>query len=56
VGLVWLALVAENDTVSTQRVEIRGDREAVASRAASLALGILWRHLATREPTGIPPA
>jgi len=47
VGLVWFAL---NDADGTQRAwkfQLSGGRDAIAQRATTIALGILWCHLSS---------
>jgi len=44
VGLVWFGL-ADGDVVRTSKFQFRGDRDAIVSRATTMALNILWRHL-----------
>jgi nicotinamide-nucleotide amidase len=44
VGLVWFGL-ADGEGVRTSQFQFRGDRDAVVSRATTMALNILWRHL-----------
>ncbi len=46
VGLVWFALDDGASGARAWRVQFGGDREAIAQRAATVALGALWRHLA----------
>jgi nicotinamide-nucleotide amidase len=43
VGLVWLALDAENGTARAWRFNLRGTRDAIQSRATTLALGAIWK-------------
>lgn len=45
VGLVWFALDDALGSADAWRHELSGDREAVAARATTIGLGILWRHL-----------
>jgi len=42
VGLVWLAL-ASDAGVQTQRLQLKGSRELIQSRASVTALGLLWK-------------
>jgi nicotinamide-nucleotide amidase len=49
VGLVWFALDDAAGTARSFRVQTSGEREAVMARATTIALGMLWRHLAQRE-------
>jgi nicotinamide-nucleotide amidase len=44
VGLAWIALDASGD-VRAWRFHLSGEREAIAQRATTIALGILWSHL-----------
>jgi competence/damage-inducible protein CinA-like protein len=44
VGLVWFGL-ADGDVVRTSKFQFRGDRDAIVSRATTMALNVLWRHL-----------
>jgi nicotinamide-nucleotide amidase len=46
VGLGWLALDDAGSGVAVRRVSLSGEREAIASRATTIALGMLWQHLA----------
>ena len=43
VGLVWIAL--DDGETRAWQLRLRGDRDAVARRATTSALGILWRYL-----------
>lgn len=45
VGLGWLAVDDAQTGVEVRRVQLSGEREAVASRATTMALAMLWRHL-----------
>lgn len=45
VGLGWFALDDVNGSVLASHVRLAGEREAIASRAATFGLGLLWRHL-----------
>jgi nicotinamide-nucleotide amidase len=45
VGLVWFALAAGDD-VRAWRVQFRGDRSAIQTRATVAGLGMIWRYLA----------
>jgi nicotinamide-nucleotide amidase len=45
IGLVWFALVDEEDEVTTQRSTIPGNRTDVRDRAAMQALSLIWRRL-----------
>lgn len=45
VGLVWFALALANGTVVAEKMNFRGDRCAIQARAATFALGMLWRRL-----------
>ena len=44
VGFVWFAIAGPGD-IATQRFNFRGDREAIQRRAATMALGLVWRSL-----------
>ena len=44
VGLVWFGL-ADAEGARTSKFQFRGDRDAIVSRATTMALNILWRHL-----------
>jgi nicotinamide-nucleotide amidase len=46
VGLVWFALDDGSGTAMASRAFLSGEREAVMQRATTIALGMLWRHLA----------
>lgn len=50
VGLVWLAIADKNETTA-HRVQLRGGRDAIQTRASVAALGLLWNFLVKREPT-----
>ncbi len=45
VGLVWIALDDAQGVASARRFQLTGEREAIALRATTLALSILWQHL-----------
>ena len=45
VGLLWFGLDDANGVSSAWRFQLSGERQTIASRATSIALGILWRHL-----------
>lgn len=45
VGLVWVGLDDALGTTEALRYQLGGAREAVAARATTVALGMLWRHL-----------
>jgi nicotinamide-nucleotide amidase len=45
VGLVWIGLDDAETGARTWRFQLSGDREAIAQRGATAALGVLWRHL-----------
>ncbi|MEO6835382.1 MAG: competence/damage-inducible protein A [Candidatus Tumulicola sp.] len=47
VGLVWFAIDDAGDRGRAWRMQLRGDRAAVQSRATTIGLGLLWKHLAT---------
>ncbi len=46
VGLAWIALVDALGRQRASRFELSGERETIARRATTIALGMLWRHLA----------
>jgi nicotinamide-nucleotide amidase len=46
VGLVWFALDDRHGIADAMRRHFSGEREAVMQRSTTVALGILWRHLA----------
>jgi nicotinamide-nucleotide amidase len=43
IGLVWIGV--DDAEPRAWRLQLRGDRDAIARRATTAALGILWRHL-----------
>ena len=45
VGLVWLALASADGRRKAWRVDFRGEREAIQRRAATMALGLMWKWL-----------
>jgi nicotinamide-nucleotide amidase len=45
VGLTWVAVDDALGAAKARRFELRGDRETIAARATTIALGLLWRHL-----------
>jgi nicotinamide-nucleotide amidase len=45
VGLGWLALDDARSGAVVRRLQLTGDRETIASRATTIALGMLWQHL-----------
>lgn len=45
VGLVWCA-IDDGAAARAYRLQLRGDRAAVQTRATVAALGLMWRHLA----------
>jgi nicotinamide-nucleotide amidase len=45
VGSCWFALDAHHGTAGAWRFELRGDRAAIARRATTIGLGIIWRYL-----------
>lgn len=49
VGLVWLALDDVDGRAVTVRLDLAGDRETIAGRATTVALGMLWRHLTGQD-------
>ncbi len=46
VGLVWIALDDALGRDGARRFQLTGEREAIGARATTIALGMLWRHLA----------
>jgi nicotinamide-nucleotide amidase len=46
VGLVWFALDDADGTSRASQMQLGGERDAIVRRATTIALGILWRHLA----------
>jgi len=49
VGLVWLGISAPGHE-QTKRMQFRGSRTVIQSRATTSALGLLWNYLKKREP------
>jgi nicotinamide-nucleotide amidase len=49
VGLVWFGLDDADGAARAWRFTLSGEREAIAARATTIGLGILWRHLAQRS-------
>ncbi len=49
VGLVWFALDDVDGRAVTVRLDLAGDRETIAGRATTVALGMLWRHLTGQD-------
>jgi len=49
VGLVWLAVDDADGRSATARLDLAGDRETIAGRATTIALGMLWRHLTGQD-------
>lgn len=49
VGLAWFALDDAHAETETQHFQLGGEREAIAQRATTIALGILWQHLRARK-------
>jgi nicotinamide-nucleotide amidase len=47
VGLVWFAIDDADGGSSAWRMQLRGDRSAVQTRATVIALGLLWKHVRT---------
>jgi nicotinamide-nucleotide amidase len=47
VGLAWFAVDARRADPQTWQFQLAGEREAIAQRATTIALGLLWRHLRT---------
>jgi nicotinamide-nucleotide amidase len=45
VGLGWLVIDDARSGVEVRRVRLSGERDVVASRATTVALGMLWQHL-----------
>jgi nicotinamide-nucleotide amidase len=45
IGLAWFALDDAAGGTRAWQFQLRGEREAIAQRATTIALGILWRHL-----------
>jgi nicotinamide-nucleotide amidase len=45
VGTVWFALASPDGTVVAERMQFRGDRNAVQARATTYALAFAWRSL-----------
>jgi len=45
VGLVWLALALPDGRLLAEKMNFRGDRNAIQARASIYALGMLWRDL-----------
>lgn len=56
VGLVWLGFTAADGMVTARRLQLRGGRAAIQSRATTAALGLLWNMLREREPMGKGPS
>ena len=49
IGLVWFALDDALGQSATWRFVLAGERETIAQRATTIALGILWRHLKSQS-------
>ncbi|MBV9720265.1 MAG: competence/damage-inducible protein A [Candidatus Eremiobacteraeota bacterium] len=49
VGLVWIALDDARRGESARRLELAADRDTVAQRATTVALGMLWKHLESQS-------
>ncbi len=45
VGLLWIGLDDARGAAFARRFQLAGEREAIAARATTIALGILWQHL-----------
>lgn len=45
VGLVWFALALPDGRLLAEKMNFRGDRNAIQARASTYALGMLWRDL-----------
>lgn len=48
-GLVWFALDDTHGETRAWKLQFRGDRSAVQSRATIVALGMLWKRLASAD-------
>lgn len=55
VGLVWLGISAPGHE-QTKRMQFRGSRTVIQSRATTSALGLLWNYLKEREPNATTAA
>jgi nicotinamide-nucleotide amidase len=51
VGLAWFALDDAESGTQSWRFELTGNRGAIAERASTIGLGILWRHLNRQAST-----
>ncbi|HEY1867755.1 MAG TPA: CinA family nicotinamide mononucleotide deamidase-related protein, partial [Candidatus Cybelea sp.] len=49
VGLGWLAVDDAESGLQMRRVALSGDRETIASRATTIALGMLWQQLRSQS-------
>lgn len=49
VGLVWFALEDVSGATRVLRIQMPGERETIARRATTVALGLLWKYL-----SGVP--
>jgi nicotinamide-nucleotide amidase len=54
IGVVWFALDDAATGTQARHLQLSGDREAITQRAATVALGILWRHLYKSESAAAP--
>jgi len=45
VGLIWFALAMPDGRLLAEKMNFRGDRNAIQARASTYALGMLWRAL-----------
>jgi len=50
VGLVWIALATPDGRILSERLDLRGDRDAIRASAAVLALELLRKNLEDRTP------
>jgi nicotinamide-nucleotide amidase len=48
VGLLWFAIDDADGTARAWRYQLPGDRAAIAQRATTIGLGIIWSHLEAR--------
>ena len=49
VGLVWFGLDDAAGVANAWHFQFSGDRETIAARATTVALGLLWRHLSNQS-------
>jgi nicotinamide-nucleotide amidase len=49
VGLVWFVLDDGDGPAKASQMQLPGERQAVVQRATTIALGMLWRHLADQK-------